>query len=203
MRKNIEYAIRGRIQVDKLPGVADLRARRLAQTRERLREALMAEDLESGRIVVESLVNEFSLMDVALAAVKLATEALAGAGEEGEEIPDAFRSVQADSRGRASSASGRGGAKGAAASGKRKGRAGTVNIYLGVGRSAGIRPQDIVGAIANEAGLQGRDIGAIEINDSYSLVEIPEAAADNVVAALRQTFIKGKKATVRREREDR
>ena len=40
----------------------------------------------------------------------------------------------------------------------------------------GIRPQDLVGAIANESDLSGRDIGAIEIGDRFSLVEVPEAA---------------------------
>ena len=42
--------------------------------------------------------------------------------------------------------------------------------------------------------------GAIEIADRFSLVEVPESAADDVVAALRQTSIKGRSATVRRER---
>jgi ATP-dependent RNA helicase DeaD len=60
-----------------------------------------------------------------------------------------------------------------------------------------------VGAIAGESGLSGRDIGAIEIADRFTLVEVPEAAADEVVAALRQATIKGKKPTVRRERYTR
>ncbi|MQA24586.1 MAG: hypothetical protein GEU94_03760, partial [Micromonosporaceae bacterium] len=47
------------------------------------------------------------------------------------------------------------------------------------------------------------DIGAIEIADRFSLVEVPEDAADEVIAALRRTTVKGKKATVRRERDQR
>src|SRR5579875_1425093 len=66
--------------------------------------------------------------------------------------------------------------------------------------SGGVRPQDLVGAITGESYLSGRDIGAIEIADRFSLVEVPESAADDVVAALRQASIKGKRATVRRER---
>jgi ATP-dependent RNA helicase DeaD len=57
-----------------------------------------------------------------------------------------------------------------------------------------------VGAIANESRLKGRDIGTIEIADRFSLVEVPEAAADEVIAALRGSTIKGRRATVRRER---
>ena len=71
---------------------------------------------------------------------------------------------------------------------------------MGTGRASGVRPQDLVGAITGESYLSGRDIGAIEIADRFSLVEVPESAADDVVAALRQTSIKGRKATVRRER---
>ncbi len=63
-----------------------------------------------------------------------------------------------------------------------------------------MRPQDLVGAIAGESALNGRDIGAIEIADRFSLVEVPEAAADTVIAALRGTTIKGKRPTIRRDR---
>jgi ATP-dependent RNA helicase DeaD len=72
-------------------------------------------------------------------------------------------------------------------------------VYVGGGRKAGIRPQDLVGAIANETSLSGRDIGAIELVDRFALVEVPDAAVDEVIKALRNTTIKGKKQTIRRE----
>lgn len=75
-----------------------------------------------------------------------------------------------------------------------------TRLYVSAGRNAGIRPGDLVGAIANEAGLSGRDIGAIEIADRFSLVEVPERSVDGVLAAMRGTTIKGKKVTFRRER---
>jgi ATP-dependent RNA helicase DeaD len=74
-----------------------------------------------------------------------------------------------------------------------------ARVYVGGGRSAGIRPQDLVGAIANESGLAGRDVGAIEIADRFSLVEVPESAADDVIRALQQTRIKGRKLQIRRD----
>ena len=48
--------------------------------------------------------------------------------------------------------------------------------------------------------LKGRDIGSIEIHQRFALVEVPESAADEVVRALKATMIKGRKATVRRDR---
>jgi len=77
-----------------------------------------------------------------------------------------------------------------------------TRIYVGAGRVAGIRPQDLVGAIAGETKLNGKDIGAIEIADRFSLVEVPEDAVDEVLWSMRRTTIKGKKTTVRRERFD-
>jgi ATP-dependent RNA helicase DeaD len=63
-----------------------------------------------------------------------------------------------------------------------------------------MRPGDIVGAIVNEAGIVASDIGTIDIGDTFSLVELPEAVADKVITALRATKVKGKKLTVRRDK---
>jgi ATP-dependent RNA helicase DeaD len=190
MLKTIEKLTGQRVAVEKLPTVADLRARRLELTRGALAESLLGNHLERYRVVVESLSDEFDLMDVALAAVKLAHEATGGEIADEEEIPPAAEGGKGPGR------------KGSADNwaGRPPGE-GCTRLFFGVGRRAGIRPQDLVGAIAGESSLRGRDIGAIEIADRFSLVEVPESAADEVVAALRRSTIKGKKATVRRERD--
>ena len=79
MLKTIERVTGQRITIDKIPTVADLRTRRLELTRAALRESLLEDDLEPFRVVVESLTDEFDLMEVALAAVKLAHEATGAA----------------------------------------------------------------------------------------------------------------------------
>ena len=66
--------------------------------------------------------------------------------------------------------------------------------------TAGIRPGDLVGAITGEAGVPSRALGAIEIADKFSLVEVPDALADRIIAALKATKIRGKKVNVRREK---
>ena len=75
-----------------------------------------------------------------------------------------------------------------------------IRLFVGAGRRAGIRPGDLVGAITGEAGIESRSIGAIEISDGFSLVEVPETMADDVIEALRATKLRGLKVTVRRER---
>src|SRR5204863_1464634 len=87
MLKTIERVTRQRITVERIPTVADLRTRRLELTRAALYESLMEDDLEQFRVVVETLSDEFDVMEVALAAVKLAHEASGAAADE-EEIPE-------------------------------------------------------------------------------------------------------------------
>src|SRR5690606_39587657 len=78
-----------------------------------------------------------------------------------------------------------------------------ARLYIGAGRDAGVRPQDLVGAIAGEAGIRGTEIGAIEISDGFSIVEVPESVAGQVIAAMRGSRLKGKKVTVRRDAAER
>jgi ATP-dependent RNA helicase DeaD len=75
-----------------------------------------------------------------------------------------------------------------------------TRLFVGAGRREGIRPGDLVGAITGEAGIESHEIGAIEISDGFSLVEVPEARAQDIIAALRATKLRGQKVTVRRER---
>ena len=89
---------------------------------------------------------------------------------------------------------------------KRKGAgpAGAMaKLYLGAGRKLKIRPGDIVGAITNEMGMDASAIGAIQIWDRHSIVEVPDSVADEVIATLSATTIKGKRVQVRRDRSVR
>lgn len=195
----MESATKQKIEVAPIPTVADLRARRLEITRASLRERLLAGNLDHTRVVVESLANEFDIMDIAAAAVQLAHSAAGGDGDD-REIPEAAAPPPSTKRRRPEPplkpARGR----------VPRGRSsrGTdddlIRLFVSAGRRAGIRPGDLVGAITGEVGIESRSIGAIEINEGFSLVEVPEALADDVIDALRATKIRGLKVTVRRDR---
>uniref|UniRef100_UPI003342085B DbpA RNA binding domain-containing protein n=1 Tax=Gemmatimonas sp. TaxID=1962908 RepID=UPI003342085B len=75
-----------------------------------------------------------------------------------------------------------------------------ATLWIGAGRKLKMRPGDLVGAIANEAGLDSEHIGAIQIADNFSTVDVPEAMADEVITALKNTKIKGLRVQVRRDR---
>jgi ATP-dependent RNA helicase DeaD len=270
MLRNIEHATKHKIQIDRLPTIADLRAHRLEMTRAALNEVLVEDDFEDVGVVVEALLYEFDLMQIALAAVKLAHRAESREGQEdADEIPapvaprprppragapargerrsygehgkreygqpsESTRRTQRDSsaaepwqqkerapdskraaapgnrRDRASAAHQERGAHASRPADRpsgpsdrpRKPRpagdgAGMVRLLLNVGRRAGVRPQDLVGAITGEAGVIGRAIGAIDISDESSLVEVAEEIAAQVVRAMRGVRIKGVRISVR------
>ena len=66
-----------------------------------------------------------------------------------------------------------------------------VRLQIGIGAMAGVRPNDIVGAIANEAGVPGRVVGAIDIRERSTLVDVHPQAARQIVEKLAGTTIRG------------
>ncbi|MEK6721241.1 MAG: DEAD/DEAH box helicase [Chloroflexota bacterium] len=75
-----------------------------------------------------------------------------------------------------------------------------VQLWVGGGRRANIRPGDLVGAIANEAGVPGSVVGAIQLFDDFALVDVQASVVDGVADALRGARIRGQQVPVRRER---
>lgn len=194
--RTIEKTTGQKIDVRKVPTVADLQARRLGVTRAALRAAVLEGGLDEFRAVVSSLAKEFDITDVALAAVKLTHQA----GREGTPETDEIPSPEVHREPRNHAGKGRRFQDQRAA---RRGPAvGTARVFIGAGRALGVRPGDLVGAIANEAGVDGRDITILDIGDRHSIVEVPEEAAEYVIECLSDTRIKGHKVTVRPDHMD-
>lgn len=211
--RNIEHLTKQRLQIEALPTVVDLRTRRLELTRASLREALLGGDLDGYRVVVESLAGEFDCVDIATAAVKLLHEA-ESPGEADEDIPAVAppRDRERQQHRREQLAGGKGERvrsakevrskrqpRGDDGGGERSGYE-VTRLWVGAGRNAGVRPADLVGAIANEAGVDARVIGSIDITDRFSIVEVPEDAVEEIISALSATKLKGKRVQVRRDR---
>ena len=212
--RNIERMTSQRIEIAQVPTVDDLRAHRLQLVRTTLRETIMDGGLDKFRGIVESLAGEFDVMDIAAAAVKLFDSHDV---TDEPDIPTVHprpedRSARDNSRGRdggrdTSREGGRpsrGAAddapRGAKATKRSKPEWSVARLWVGAGRKLKMRPGDLVGAIANEVGIDASVIGAIQIADGYSTVEVPEEIAEDIITALRSTTIKGKKVLVRRDR---
>ncbi len=186
----IEHFTKTKIDVATVPTVADLRAKRLDLTRAALREQLLAGNHEQVRVVVESLSQEFDIVDIATTAVAM-LHAAGGTDEDARDIPTPAAIPPADRARRGKPA------RPPAADGP------SARLFIGAGRADGIRPGDLVGAITGEAGVASRDLGAIQIADRFSLIDVPESLADGIIRALERTTIRGKKAQVRRDRSPR
>ncbi len=204
---NIEQLTKAKIVVTQVPTVADLRTKRLARAKNAVEEVLAAGDLDLFRAVAAALAEQKDPLEVAAAAMKLVFRMQGGERKEQDipavssrppERPSMARRPMADPRGRAGGMMPREGqGRPFNASGRGGRTAGMAKVYIGAGREAGIRPGDLVGAIANEAGLNSNVIGAVEVMDRFSLVEVPEVLAREIIETLSRTRIKGQKVAVR------
>ncbi|MDB5078499.1 MAG: box helicase domain protein [Chloroflexi bacterium] len=180
----IQKATGAAIQRMRTPTIADVIERKREEFKEKLRDTLGQVGLESYVIMVEELGEEYSPTEIAAAAFKL----LMGTSPEGTD--DSLAELE-----EADEERDRGPAK------RRRNRdenefgveRGMTRLYLNVGRDHGVRPGDIVGAIANEADIPGRSIGAIELYDYFSLVDIPSNQSNKVLGALKGVWIRNQK----------
>jgi ATP-dependent RNA helicase DeaD len=167
--KAIERMIGAPIKPARIPTMADIAARRRELFKESLREALETGGHEGHMAMVQELAGEYEPASIAAAALQMLWKS-----QHGSE-PDAAEETAADAL---------------------QPEQGMTRIFVGLGRQEGLRPGDLVGAIANEAGIEGRSIGTIDILDHTAFVEVPKAEANNVVQALRRTKLRGRKAKV-------
>ncbi|MDH5193989.1 MAG: DEAD/DEAH box helicase [Nitrospira sp.] len=202
--RSIEQHTKARVTVLPIPSVADLRAKQLDRI-----QAALVETLQQGELdVCTQLVHRLSAhtpVDVAAAAIKLLVRAQGGERQEQEipampvRPPDVRRPMQDNARTGGRMQRGSAGAErrpiGRPADAGRK--AGMARVYVGAGQAAGIRPGDLVGAIANEAKINSGMIGAIEIEERFSIVDVPEALAPRIIQQLSRSRIKGRKVSVR------
>jgi ATP-dependent RNA helicase DeaD len=72
-----------------------------------------------------------------------------------------------------------------------RGSEGLTSYRIEVGHQHGATPREIVGAIANESGLEGRYIGRIDIRDDHSLVDLPEGMPREIFNHLKRVYVRG------------
>ena len=190
----VERLTKQKVEIGKLPTEADLRKRRLEAAKDAIRERITAGGLEDTRELVESLAQEFEMIDIAAAAVAMANDSadktvVADMPVADERQPRSYDAPQRDDRGSYDRAP-------RPASRAPRDEGPMTLLRISVGKEESIRPADLVGAIAGEAKIPSGVIGAIKIHDDYSLVEIPDEHAERVITALKRTQIRGHKVTV-------
>ena len=73
---------------------------------------------------------------------------------------------------------------------------GMTRLFINIGEKDRVGPRHIVGAIAGETGLPGKLIGAIDVYENFTFVEVPSENAQEVLRRMKNNYIKGNKINV-------
>jgi ATP-dependent RNA helicase DeaD len=216
MLRAIERATRQSIEQMNLPSVDAVNAQRIAKFKQRVTETIAKGEFDAYRPVLEQLEAEtgIALIDIAAALASLSQGStpllLASKAEPASSSrsfapePSAPRSPAAEADGPAPEVR-EGRAPRAAPGDERrahKPRPGEMETYrLEVGAMHGIKPGNIVGAIANEAGIEGVHIGRVDIRDDHSYVDLPEGMPKPVFKGLQKVRVAGRELRISRVTE--
>lgn len=194
--KAIEQTIRQQIPAMALPSAGDLSAYRIENFIAKLRKTLSSEDLDYYYRLVDRITREqeMSSLDVATALTYLVQKERPFIVPEVETRPgkgadrDGNPSLGKNTTGKAKAKSEKGKSSGKAAAAKQS----TVPMEtyrLDVGAAHGVTPRQVVGALANEAGLDGDYIGRVAIADDHTLVDLPEGMPRDVYRHLQRVHV--------------
>jgi ATP-dependent RNA helicase DeaD len=213
MLRAIERATRQVIEPMNLPTVDAVNALRIAKFKQRVAETIAKGEAAAFRPVLEQFEAEtgLPLIDIAAALASLSQGTtpllLTGKSErppEGPRLPDTaptFEEPAAGARSRPSERIAQVDAD-AAPSRKSKSPAGRTETFrIEVGSIHGIKPGNIVGAIANEAGIDGVHIGRVDIREDHSFVDLPEGMPKEIFTELQKVRVVGRELRISRVRE--
>ena len=152
-----------------IPTLNDVEEARLEEFIEGLTDYIEEEHLGRYVKMVENLLeNEFTAIEIAAALMKKALDKEADSEQEMNE-PN-FGDTGAEP--------------------------GMVRLFINAGKKNKISPRHIVGAIAGETGLSGNLIGAIDVYDSFTFVEVPRESGQKVLQIMKDNYIKGKQINI-------
>jgi Superfamily II DNA and RNA helicases len=186
---------KARIVQSNLPTVKDVANIRTNRLLSEVRSVMEAGSLERYTVLVEQfLEDENTSMDLAAALLKILMQQEFGQQQQDEETP------QTDWRERHSDKVAER-VYGRQQTDRRKkdkkaplGR--VVRLFFNVGSKMHVAPRDLVGAIAGETGIAGRSIGAIEIHERFSFVEVPVDLAEDIISVMNGSQIRGFRVAV-------
>lgn len=181
------------IEQGKLPSREDILARRDTQFVAELESHLDTETLDAELALVERMVREgYQPEHIAAAAIRMSRSGEAARPiEDVRELHDRGSRDNRDRRDNRSSSSDR-----TPRPERREREAGMVRLMMDAGRDHGIRPADIVGSIASEAGIPGKSIGAIDIQSTRTFVDVQEAHVERVLSSMERAYLRGRKITL-------
>lgn len=169
--KDIQRYCKTKILAQKVPSMEDVVQVKLEKIMDHIGTVIEEEDLTSMVNMIESQVNEadYTAMDIAAAFLKLAL-----LGEE-EKAQSSLENYEFGDTGA---------------------EEGMVRLFINIGKKQNVKPGDILGAIAGESGMPGKLVGAIDMYDKYTFVEVPREYGKEVLQAMTNSKIKGKSINI-------
>jgi ATP-dependent RNA helicase DeaD len=173
--KELQRACKTQITACPIPSLEDVNRTRVTNLFQEVSTIIEQEDLQAHREALEQCIQESGCSAIDLAAALLKMNPVAKNLGTKDSLPDHTGSRRSS-----------------------KTNAGMVRLYLNVGKNQGVRPKDIVGAIAGEAGIPGKLIGPISTHDKFSFVDVPKGKDRDVLRAMKNAKIRGKSVRIER-----
>ncbi len=163
--KEIQRYCKTKIYAQKIPSMNDVAMTKMGNLLEQADTVIKNEDLTTLINAIEEKINDedYTALDIAAALLKLAVKDNDSSVDEDE--------YDLDNTGAEN---------------------GMVRLFINIGKSQKVSPKDILGAVAGESGIPGRLVGAIDIYDKYTFIEVPREYAEDVLTSMNQAKIKGK-----------
>lgn len=172
--KDIQRYTKSKIKLADTPTIGDVQEIKTKTMIEKLKNIMDNETLGKERKVIDSLLEEdYTSIDIAGALLSMIM------GKEKQEEVEEMEDIKSGAE------------------------SGMVRFFINLGKNQNIRPKDIVGAIAGEVGIPGNLIGAIDIHDKYTFVEVPKKYANNVLQVMKKSNIKGKSINIEKAKSRR
>ena len=165
--KDIQRYCKTKIYAQPIPSSDDVAKIRAEKIMDQISTIIDEENLTSVIDIIENQINEsdYTAMDIAAAFLYQAMGASEISTAESKDDYD-FHNTGAED--------------------------GMVRLFINVGKKDKIKPGDILGAIAGESGMPGRLVGAIDMYDKYTFVEVPAEYGKEVLNAMKNAKIKGR-----------
>lgn len=169
--KDIMRYCKTKIPVMPIPSLNDVNQMKMEKVMDKVSNIIEEEDLTSMINMIEKQINDadYTAMDIAAAFLKM----YLGQNEVDQEDESTEKgSFDFDNTGAEEE--------------------GMARLFINIGKAQKVRAKDILGAIAGEANIPGKLVGAIDLYDKYTFVEVPKENAMTVLKAMKNVKIKGK-----------
>lgn len=186
--RDLEKYTKSPMKEETVPKLEDVEGTKVKAFFETLKQEAGSQDLEKYESWIKEMTDQGQDL-IRVAAALLRLQVNLDLNEEIIQEPER----QKGGRGKKAPA---GNQRGAATTGRNTRGGKMARLFMNIGRKQNIQVSDIVGAIAGEAGLEGKKIGTVDMYEKFTFVEVPEKDAPKVIDALKNRKIKGNKINI-------